>query len=218
MFAFNTAFRSNFIVCALLFLAACGGGSSNSGGGQEPAPTPPAPPPTQSRSVAVIGDSIGNGFGLVAAPWPVLLADILGDPVNNTSVSDQQTSWGVGIIGERLDAVNPTHVVIMLGTNDALRASAPVAIANLQTMVDIARGRGVIPIVVTLPPVIGRSDFPGANQRSAQISSGIRGLSGARIADVRPSFGNSGALLADGIHPNQTGQQVIADIVAQAFN
>ena len=200
-------------LCAL-FLTSCGGGSSSSGSGAQTAPPPVAAPPTPSLSVVAIGDSIGNGFGL-ATPWPVLLGDILGAPVNNNSVTNEQTDFGVRIIGERLDAVQPTHVVILLGTNDALRGSVDAAIANLQTMVDMARARNVIPIVGTLPPITRDAT---ENFRAEQISAGIRGLSNARIAGVRGALGDGNATIADGVHPNQMGQQIIADAFAQQFN
>ena len=205
-----------FVLLSCLILASCGGGGSSSGSGSNiaPAPTPtPTPAPTPTLSVVAIGDSIGNGFG-VATGWPVLLADILGAPVNNNSVTNEQTDFGVRIIGERLDAVQPTHVVILLGTNDAIRGSVDVAIANLQTMVDAARSRNVIPIVGTLPPITRDA---GENARAESISAGIRSLSGARLAGVRGAFGDGRGLLVDGIHPNDTGQMIIADAFAQQF-
>ncbi len=207
---------SRFLVLyvGLLFLAACGGGSSDSGTSSAPEPTPaptPAPAPPPPTSVVAIGDSIGTGFG-IATPWPPLLADILDAPVNNNSISGEQTNFGVRIIGQRLDEVQPTHVVILLGTNDAIRGSVDNAIANLQTMVDAARNRDVIAIVGTLPPIT-RSASEDA--RAQQINAGIRGLSGARIADLRATVSRN--MIADGVHPNQMGQQIIADTFANAF-
>lgn len=198
---------SGIIILAAL-LAACGGGSSN-GGGSDPQPTPV----TAATSVVAIGDSIGTGFGL-ATPWPVLLGQNIGAPVNNNSVSGEQTAYGLRIIGARLDAVQPTHVVIMLGTNDAIRGSVDAAIGNLQSMVDAAQQRGVIAIVGTLPPIT-RSATEDA--RAQQINAGIRGLSGATIVGVRAAFGDGRGLIADGVHPNQMGQQLIADTYAGAF-
>lgn len=198
-----------FALISTCFLTACGGGSSDSGAAQQGDPAPV----TQSVSVVAIGDSIGTGFG-IATPWPVLLGRSLGVPVNNNSISGEQTNYGVRIIGDRLDAVQPTHVVILLGTNDAIRGSVSNAIANLQTMVDAARQRNVIAIVGTLPPIT-RSTAEDA--RAQQINQGIRGLSGATIVGVRAALGDGSGFIADGVHPNQTGQQVISDAFASAF-
>lgn len=199
-------------------IAACGGGSSDSGTAQtppepeQPMPAPaPAPAPPRTTSVVAIGDSIGTGFGL-ATPWPTILASSLGAPVNNNSISGEQTSFGVRIISERLDAVNPTHVVILLGTNDAIRGSVENAIANLQSMVDTARARDVIAIVGTLPPITRDAN---EDARARRINTGIRNLTGARIAAVRSAVSPSN--IADGVHPNQTGQNNIARAFQDAF-
>ncbi|NND83161.1 MAG: hypothetical protein HKN50_12100 [Gammaproteobacteria bacterium] len=198
-------------IAAVLFIAGCGGGGSSSGGGSAPmVGATPAP----ALSIVALGDSIGNGFG-VATPWPVLLGAALGAPVDNNSVTNMQTSFGLSIIEERLDAINPTHVVILQGTNDALRGSVGGAISNLQAMVDIANARGVIAVVATLPP-IPRS--ASENARAADISVGIRGLAGATIAEVRGAMGNGdGLIVDDGVHPNQQGQQVITDVMLATF-
>lgn len=204
--------RSSVLLCAALLasflLTSCGGGSSNSGGGT--AVAPPPTPPTVTKIVA-IGDSIGNGFG-IATPWPTRLANLLGFQVVNQSVTNEQTSFGLSIIQDQITTEQPTHVVIMLGTNDALRGSASAAINNLQQMVDIAGQNNVIAIVATLPPITRDST---ENARAAQISTGIRGLSGARIADVRAVMNNSD--IADGVHPDDGGQQKIAETMAAQF-
>lgn len=200
--------RLSLFLATLLALGSCGGGSSGSGAGASTDPVAPA-----MRSLVAIGDSIGTGFGL-ATPWPTLLADILGAPVENNSVSREQTGFGLSIIEARLDAVNPTHVVILMGTNDAIRGSTGAAIANLQAMVDIARAKGVIAVVGTLPPI---TNSLSSNARAEVISMGIRGLSGANVVEVRGAFGNGSGLIADGIHPNQMGQMIIADTFAGAF-
>lgn len=203
--------RLIFIFSAILLIAGCGGGGSSDSGGDSTGTD--APPAAERVSIVAIGDSIGTGFGL-ATPWPVLLANITGAPVNNNSVSGEQTDYGVRIIGERLDAVQPTHVVILLGTNDAIRGSVGNAIGNLQAMVDAAQQRNVIAVVGTLPPIT-RSASEDA--RAQQINEGIRGLSGATIVGVRSALGNGQGLIADGVHPNQMGQQRIAEAYAQVF-
>ena len=121
---------------------------------------------------------------------------------------------GLSILESRLDAIQPTHVVILMGTNDALSGSTGAAIGNLQAMVDIIRARGSIAIVGTLPPIT--RSLP-ENERAAEISVGIRGLSGAIIVEVRGAMGDGAGVIADGIHPNQMGQQIIADTFFSAF-
>ena len=195
--------RLFLIALGLLSFSACGGGSSNSGGEESV---------TASSNVIAIGDSFGTGFG-IATPWPPRLSDLIGRPVDNTSVSGEETSFGLANIQALIDQNNPSHVFILLGTNDAIRGSVPAAISNLQAMVDIAQQNGVIAVVGTLAPITRSST---ENQRAAEISAGIRNLSGARIAPVRSALGD-GDTIVDGVHPNNAGQQLIAEAFASQF-
>ena len=160
-----------------------------------------------------IGDSIGTGFG-IATPWPELLGGAIGRTVINNSISGEQTGFGVANIERLINDNDPSHVFILLGTNDAIRGSVPNAISNLQTMVDFARARNVIPIVGTLPPITNSST---QNSRAAEISQGIRGLNNAVVAEVRGALGDGASTIADGIHPNQSGQQIITQAFADVF-
>ena len=189
---------------AILFLTACGGGSSDSGSGEL------AGAGAITRVVA-IGDSFGTGFGL-ATPWPTRLQSALGVTVVNNSVDGRETPEGLALIESLINSENPSHVVILLGTNDAIRGSVPNAISNLQAMVNIANANEVIVIVGTIAPIT-RSASEDA--RAADISAGIQGLSGARIADIRANI--TPDLIVDGIHPGDAGQQIITDVIQAQF-
>lgn len=204
---FKQAHRLLLLSC--LFIAACGGGSSDSGG--DSAPVAVTPDPVAVTKVLAISDSLGTGFG-IATPWPPRLANALGVTVINNSESGEPTSYGVRVIQDLITSEQPTHVVILLGTNDAIRESVSGAISNLQEMVNIASSNNVTAIVATLPPITRSST---ENSRAAQISDGIRSLSGAQIADIRTVLSNSD--IADGVHPNDGGQQKIADTIASLF-
>lgn len=205
--------RRNFIIFSLLSfsisLSGCGGGGSSSDGGGAAQPT--AQP--SSQTVVAIGDSIGTGFG-IATPWPPRLESLIGRVVVNNSISGEETDFGLINVERLIDENNPSHVVVLLGTNDAIRGSVSGAIANLQSIVDIARSRNVIPIIGTLPPL---TNSTAQNARAAQISNGIRGLNGAVVAEVRGALGDGNGTIADGIHPNNTGQQIIAETFASVF-
>ena len=187
---------------AAMTLTACGGGGSSDGAGVEEGPVGPA-----FTGIVAIGDSIGNGFG-IATPWPTLVGNSVPVPVSNTSVTGEETDFGVSVISGLIADNNPSHVLILLGTNDAIRGSVSNAISNLQTMVNIANSNNVIAVVGTIPPIPANSEF---DARAAQISDGIRGLSGATIAEVRGALGDGMGLFPDGIHPTTPGQQIIAD-------
>ena len=213
MLRLNILLPQIFAFMLLVSSAACGGGSSESGAAVNPAPTPETPTGPMLTSVVTIGDSIGTGFG-IATPWPTILASTLGVPLVNNSVSGEQTGFGLRVIEGLLTEHQPSHVVILLGTNDAIRGSVGNAIANLQAMVNIAQQHNVIAIVGTLPPITRSTT---ENQRTADISMGIRGLTGASIAGVRGALGDGEGLIADGIHPNDAGQQRIAQAFRDQF-
>lgn len=198
-------YKKVLIPLLALLLTACGGGSSSSGAASD------APAAGAITNVVAISDSFGTGFGL-ATPWPTLLADALGVPVFNDSVNGRETPVGVAIIQGLLDSQNPSHVVILLGTNDALSGVPSEAASNLQQMVDIANANDVIAIVGTLAPIT-QSAAQDAN--AASISSAILGISGAQIADIRAQLGPE--LIVDGIHPADEGQQLITDIFLAEF-
>jgi len=159
----------------------------------------------QPSSVMVIGDSMSTGFG-ITSPWPTRVAEHMDISIHNFSISGEETSYGLGIVAERLEQHQPNTLIILLGTNDAIRGSIPNALSNLQQMVDIAVAKNVEPIVATLPliPRSARED-----QRATEINSGIRKLDHATIIDLRPLLNASH--IADGVHPNNDGQQLIAD-------
>ena len=186
------------LILTLMTLVGCssGGGSSTGSGGA-----------TNASKILVIGDSIGTGFGL-AVPYPNRIAQATGAIVINDSVDGRVTAVGAGRVMGLLSTHRPTHLVVLLGTNDARVGSVSNAISNLQFMVNAANASGAIAVVGTLPPYLTTATL---NQRSAEISHGIRSLSGARIADIRSALGDGSATIADGIHPNDTGQQIIAN-------
>ena len=158
--------------------------------------------------IAVIGDSIGNGYKL-ATPWPTLLQKELNVTMFNTSISGKETGWGLEVIDGILDTHQPSHLLISLGTNDAAHGpSIEVAISNLEKMVDIANSKGIAVMVGT---VIANHRSKQADQRAQQINRGIFKLSKATIVDVRAKMGDAKGLLADGVHPNQQGQRLIAN-------
>ncbi|MBX2848842.1 MAG: hypothetical protein KTR16_11010 [Acidiferrobacterales bacterium] len=204
MIKMKSIFYSIPLLIICLSISACGGGSTDSSGEPEVA--------EQMTSVLVIGDSLSTGFGL-ATPWPNRLANILGVSVDNSFSEDGvETSFALGYIESALTTVMPSHVVILFGTNDAIRGSVNDAINNLQEMIRIANQQNVTVIIGTLP-IITRSS--SENARAAEISDAIRSFSGARIADIRPALGDG--FLVDGVHPNNAGQQIIADTIAAQF-
>jgi len=163
------------------------------------------------RKILVIGDSISNGHGL-ATPWPTLLQRETGIEIVNRSVSAVETDFGLREIVPSLAQHNPTDVIIMMGTNDVARdKSLSVALNNLQSMIDLALEANARVFIATILPILG-SEFTRFNQRTLDFNTGIADLNGAILVDVRAAFVDPAPLMADNLHPNQSGQNVIFNV------
>ena len=163
--------------------------------------------------VVVIGDSLSTGFGM-ATPWTVHFKKVLGVDLVNAAVKNQETLFGVNLIDEVLEREKPSHVIILMGTNDAIRGSVSNALINLQKMVDIGKAHGAIVILGNLPPVYGSS----FNSRQAtMISDRVPYIKGCITADVRTRFGDKRSLFVDNVHPSDEGQIKIAEAFLALF-
>jgi acyl-CoA thioesterase-1 len=137
--------RRDFIACAL----AAAGGSAFAAG------TP---------VILVVGDSLSAEYGLKRGTgWVPLLEQRLAREriaarVVNASISGDTTSGGRSRLPALLQQHKPTHVIIELGGNDALRG-LPLAMTdeNLSQMVDLARKAGarVLLVGMQVPPNYG---------------------------------------------------------------
>lgn len=193
-----------------MLLVSCGGGGSNSGGGgdDQMSMVPPMVDPNAVTMIVAIGDSIGNGAGYTNQPWPVIVAGALGVPLVNNSVNGRQTGQGLSLIRTLIENNNPSHVLILLGTNDSTKGgTVSGAISNLQEMANIARDLGVIPVIGTTVPNTRSTTF---NQKSADIAAGVRMINNAIVAETRGAMVGASGLFADDVHPNAAGQDVIA--------
>ncbi len=195
---------------SLFFVISCGGsGNSNSGAGQEEDNQEPAEEPKAER-IIVLGDSIAVGVN-ASVRFPDMLQGLTGLEVINQShpgyTAGQASADAMAVI----DRYNPKYIAVLLGTNNARGASTVEgAINNMRYLTRIAQEHSIIPILGTLPPILNSS---ADNSRAATISAAIRGISGARIADVRAAMSASD-ISSDGFHPNDTGQRIIATVFA----
>ena len=195
---------SAVFVCLSLLFTGCFDSSSSGGssGGAD----------NETTKIVVIGDSIGTGFG-VATGFPVFLRGMTGVEVINNSARSRRTGTGIGLASSLIAQHSPSHLVVLLGTNDAIAGDVDGAISNLQTIANIAKDAGVTAVIGTLP-IIPRS--AEENARAGAISSGIRGLSNANIAaGIRSEVGSDN--FADDVHPNNDGQTIIAMNFAESL-
>ena len=112
-------------------------------------------------------------------------------------------------------------VLFMEGSNDVNSASRdskvlPTAIAYLQKMIDAAKGSGMTVVVATIPPMV-QSGFRAQGYAIVPTYNDmVRALATSEsvpLADVYAAFGSDASALIgfDGLHPNPSGYQRIAD-------
>lgn len=176
--------------------------------------------PAWACRLSVLGDSLVAGYGVAEQDaFPVRLEQALKDrgvacTVLNAGVSGDTSAGGLA----RLDWVlgdQPTHLLVELGGNDALRAlSVEQMRDNINQIVLTAQGRGVEVILAGMlaPPNLGRSYGDAFRQVFLDAAT-------AHDVPLYPFFldgavlGN-GLMQPDGIHPNARGVQVIVDRIA----
>jgi acyl-CoA thioesterase-1 len=198
--------------CSALALAAAAGGSFA-------APAKGA----GSAKLLVVGDSMSAEYGLRrGAGWVALLEQRLAREkiaveVINASISGDTTSGGRARLPALLRQHRPTHVVLELGGNDALRG-LPLGQtqANLTEMARAARGAGALVVIagMQVPPNYGRqygADF------AAVFASVARGEKAALVpfllAGVADAAEAETLFQPDRIHPNERAQPRILDNV-----
>jgi acyl-CoA thioesterase I len=196
--------RRDFIAAGL---AAAGGGALAAG-------TP---------VILVVGDSLSAEYGLKRGTgWVPLLEQRLAREkiaakVVNASISGDTTSGGRSRLPALLQQHKPTHVVIELGGNDALRG-LPLAMTddNLSQMVDAARKAGarVLLVGMQVPPNYG-SDY--AKRFSALFATVAKRHQAALVPFLLEGIAEGPDPLrlfqADRIHPKEEAQPRMLDNV-----
>ncbi len=153
-------YRRHFILATLALTAVGVSHAADSGA----AATAKSAAPQGSKLILVVGDSLSAEYGLTrGSGWVALLeeqlkAEKLGVQVVNASISGDTTSGGAARLASLLAQHKPSHVVIELGANDALRG-LPVKMTedNLTKMTQAAQKSGakVLLVGMQLPPNYG---------------------------------------------------------------
>jgi acyl-CoA thioesterase-1 len=170
----------------------------------------------QRQRILVLGDSLSAEYGLPRGTgWVALLQKKLAAEkphveVVNASISGETTSGGRSRLAALLQKHQPTHVVIELGGNDALRG-LPVKMTqdNLQTMTRLAQEAKaqVLLLGMQMPPNYG-PDM--AKQFEAVYTQVAKTQKVALVPFFLKGIGDDPEPLkwfqADRIHPNEAAQ------------
>ncbi|MDK9706515.1 MAG: GDSL-type esterase/lipase family protein [Desulforhopalus sp.] len=171
-----------------------------------------------AANITAFGDSITAGHSSRSGGYPPKLSSQLNSNskpsiVVNYGRSGEKTSEGVGRIDSVLRAFPANLILIMEGTNDVRSGiSVETTKFNLQTMINKAKSAGATPVLSNLTP----SDRGGSATLIPQtwnpMINALASSNGIRLADNYAAVAaNWASLNADGIHPNDSGYQVIAN-------
>lgn len=176
-----------------------------------------------TRRLLVVGDSMSAEYGLQRGKgWVALLTERLKTskpPVDviNASISGDTTAGGRARLPAQLKLHQPTHVIIELGGNDALRGLPLDATeSNLLVMIKAAKAAGakVLLVGMQVPPNYGPQytrDFSALFGKAAKAEGAalvpflLKGV--ADDADPLRWF------QPDRIHPNESAQSRLLDNV-----
>jgi acyl-CoA thioesterase-1 len=175
------------------------------------------------QRILVVGDSLSAEYGLARGTgWVALLQKQLaqekpGVDVINASISGDTTSGGRSRLAALLSKHKPTHVIIELGGNDALRG-LPMGMTqnNLLDMAKQAKSAGaqVLLLGMQMPPNYG-PDM--AKQFEAAFANVAKSQKAALVPFFLKGVGDDADPLkwfqADRIHPNEAAQPRMLDNV-----
>ncbi|HSG76441.1 MAG TPA: GDSL-type esterase/lipase family protein [Burkholderiales bacterium] len=186
-----------FLVSVALLAAACG---------DEPKLAPLAP----DALVLAFGDSLTYGTGArEAESYPAQLEALIGRRVVRAGVPGEATAQALKRLPGELDEYQPQLLLLCIGGNDFLRNLGKAqAAANVQTMVAVARQRGIDVLLIGTPEK-GLTVTPPAFY--AEIAAQHRiPYEGRVIGEIL----RDSELKSDTIHPNARGYRLIAERVA----
>jgi acyl-CoA thioesterase-1 len=162
------------------------------------------------QRLLIIGDSLSDAYNMPReAGWAYLLSQRLGDDwqVINAAISGETTAGAAFRTASMLDEHRPSHVLIILGGNDGLRALSPAQVrSNLEAIIErsLTAGAEVALMQVRLPASLG----PIYLRRFEAIYPELAAAQGVALlpfflADI---FDEAGMIMDDGIHPTEAAQ------------
>lgn len=198
--------------------------STGSGDAAARARAPEALPADSRPRIIILGDSLTAGLGLdIEKSFPSLIQEQLTRggydyQVVNAGVSGDTSAGGLRRLDWAMADGDPRILVVALGGNDGLRGLPPEQLEqNLAAIIERAQKRDLRVILAGMeaPPNFGadytarfRGVYPALAKRYnvALVPFLLDGVAG-----------NAALNQADGIHPNERGAQLVADLVWKAL-
>jgi acyl-CoA thioesterase-1 len=187
------AIASAWLGAWLLLLAGCG--------------SPEVPKATMGPSRVAFGDSLVYGTGSSGGGFVRVLERRIGRPIGNLGVPGDTTADGLARIDEVLQ-LRPSVVILLLGGNDALRRVDPdTTFGNLAAIIGRLQADGAAVLLLGVRGGLVRDAFA---QRYRELADQY---GTAYVHDVLDDLLGVRGYMADQVHPNDRGYEVIADRV-----
>ncbi|MCL5271576.1 MAG: GDSL-type esterase/lipase family protein [bacterium] len=173
----------------------------------------PVAPLASDRPIVALGDSLTAGFGAAPdADYPSRLAALLGRPIINCGVNGDT----IADVARRLDrdvlALRPAVVIVLLGGNDLLQQrNLDQSFNQLRAIVERIQAREAMVVLVGLD---GLSPLGGIGGRYKQLA---RDTGCLFVPDVLDGIFGHATLMADAVHPNARGYDLVARRIAKAM-
>lgn len=165
-------------------------------------------------TILAFGDSLTYGYG--ANPiesYPSVLSSLTGHKVINAGINGETSEAGLKRLPTLLQDKSIKLMILCLGGNDILRKKSMSSLKNnLKTMIDMAKGKNIDVLLVSVPNIslFGLSPLElyeeVSNEEDIPLVSGV-------LTEI---LGNS-ALKSDQVHPNALGYKQIAHKIYESL-
>lgn len=163
--------------------------------------------------IVAFGDSLTAGFGASdpANTYPAKLAALFAKDVINLGRNGETTASALRRVQEVLNQ-KPNYVLITLGGNDLRqRVDLGQTLANLERLFTELQQAGIAVAYVSInPPLVG-------DNWSMAIRDVVRSNGVLWIDDVMKGLWGDSALMADAVHPNDSGYEIMATRIHQSL-
>lgn len=173
--------------------------------------------PTVQKKFVILGDSLTEGYGVAqTAAFPALLQKKVEQDKLNWKVISSGSSGSTSASGlQRIKWIakdKPDIVLVLLGSNDGLRGlKVEDTEKNLNDTIEWAKKNNITVALGQLhvPPNYGK-DY---EKKFSAVYAKVAAKNKIQLAPflLDKVAGNKDLNLADGIHPNEKGHQIVAD-------
>ena len=182
-----------------------------------PAPVINAPP--RPGPIVAFGDSLTYGIGASpsspnpdpGASYPDQLASLIGRPVINRGYPRDTIADAAARLERDVLAETPSIVIVLLGGNDFLqRKELGESFRQLEQLIRRIQASGAMVVLVGLDGLTPLSGLGGEFKKLARRTGVVF------VPDVLDGVIGHPDLMADSVHPNQSGYAIVAKRVAEA--